>query len=531
MMTRTLLTTCLIGAILLSRVPASYAAGAPCPETTATILPNVDATGTSPSVTRAGYTIPLRPEMLTERQTSITIPTVFETTLPQGIHFFSYESHDLPCAYFTLLIKAGKTVDPPDQVGLADVTANSLRSGGSGKLSPDEFDRQLENLGSDLQIGVERDYIRVEMFTLAANMDASMKLLADMLLEPAFDDKRVELQKSRLIESVRRESDEPADLSRREFRKLIYGANHPLARTPGSKSVNSITRKNVVEFYDKYYRPSSTWFGVSGDISKDDAQKLIEKHFSKWTKPAAELPPIPAVSDVPLTGTAVTLLEKDTAQAQIRIGHVGTARHIPEQYAITVLNAVYGTAGFSCRLMNEVRTKRGYVYGVGGGIFPDEPKGLFVAVGSSKSKTTAAAIETMIQVTRDLLTSGVTTEEMELAKRDTIYSFVTGFDTPKEIVSNYMTYNLLGYPGDYIQNYPKNIQAVSDQEVEAAARKFIHPDGLRIFVIGKPAAFDKPLAQFGPVSGLKLEEIEPVKPSTDKEQPALNTISEPPTTH
>ena len=145
------------------------------------------------------------------------------------------------------------------------------------------------------------------------------------------------------------------------------------------------------------------------------------------------LPPATATADTSSTAK-VYLTQKATAQSQIRMGHLGIPRRSPKAYAVNVLNSIYGTGGFSSRLMNSVRTKNGYVYGVGGGIFSDDPIGLFAAVAASKTKTTVAAIKDILRVTKSLIDGPISEAEVDTARRDIIFTFVNQFDTPAEAV-------------------------------------------------------------------------------------------------
>lgn len=468
---------------------------------------------TSASVMRGGERIPLRPEMLTAKPLAIIVPEAYETTLTNGIHFFCCESHELPVFHCTVMIRAGSLLDPPDKLGLASVVAGAVRGGGTSQMSPDEFDRELEKIGSEISVSADREMVRVQLFALAERRAEAMKLLAQLLLCPAFDAKKVEQEKDRLVEEIRRENDEPAGLSRREYRKFVYGTTHPLARTARPAHVRAIVREDVKAFYENYYCPSSAWIGIAGDVAKADAQKLVEDWFGAWTRPAATLPAVPPPDEAADRATKVGFILKDTAQAQIRVGHLGVPHNTRDQYAIAVLNGIYGTAGFSSRLMDEIRTRRGYVYGVGGGVFSDDPRGLFVAVGSSKSKSTVAAIEAMIEITRGMLKGDITRDEMELARKDVVNTYISGIDTPRGLLNEYMYRDFLGYPADYVRRYPERIAAVTLDEVTSAARRHMRPDNLKILVVGKPDSFDKPLKTLGDPVEVKLEPFKDPKES------------------
>lgn len=464
---------------------------------------------TSATVERGGQLIPLRPEMLPEKPVNLTIPDVRQTTVANGIRLFVNESHDLPSVHFTVLLRAGKLLEPSEKLGVAALTAKTLRSGGTEKRNGDEVDLALEQIGSELEVGVEREYVQLSMFALAEKRQEAVNLLSEILLHPVFDEKKLAQQKELALEEIRRENDQPSDTGRREFRKVVYGSTHPMARSPRPHHVAGISRDDVRAFYEAYYRPASVWIGVSGDIKADEAQKLVEAAFGGWTKPAAEIPPPQAIDEKREQTSGVFVIRRPTAQTQIRVGHLGIARHVPEQYSVNVLNNVFGMGGFSSRLMLEVRTRRGYAYGVGGGVFSDVGKGLFSAAASTKAKSTVAAIETILNVAAELATREISDEELETAKRDLIYSFITQFDTPREVVLQYLMCDLQGYPNDYLKTYVERIRSVGKQDVLDAAKRYIHPDRIKILVVGDETAFDKPLSSLGKVEEVRLEATEP----------------------
>lgn len=487
--------------------PATPAAatGETDPGTDRSFLPVVPTGMTSPTLERGGQTLPLRPEMLEPRPLDLTVPDVNQTTLSNGMRFYHYESQELPRVSFNLLLNAGEQFDPAGKVGLADLTARIMRAGGAGELNADEVDRQLEQLGSDLSIGADREYTSIRMFALQQNAGKALGLLADLITSPTFDAAKLNQQRALALEDVRRENDDPAGVGRREFRKVVYGADNPLARTATSATLNAITRDDVLKFYADYYRPASIMIGVSGAISQADARKLVEETFGDWKLPPAETPPAPTVDEARDTTAGVYLIRRLTAQSQVRLGHLGVPRHSPEQYALAVLNNIYGTGGFSSRLMNVVRTQHGYAYGTGGSIQHDTPRGLFFAAAASKAQTTAAAIRSILEVTGNLSTAEITEDEVETAKRDVIFSFFTNLDSPGEIVGSYMQYDFLGYPKDYLKTYTDRVRAVTPEELRSAARRLIDLNRIKILVVGNDEEFDAPLSEFGPVQELRVD--------------------------
>jgi zinc protease len=263
--------------------------------------------------------------------------------------------------------------------------------------------------------------------------------------------------------------------------------------------VSAITRDEVVRFYEANYAPANCWFGAAGDIGPGEASGIVRRHFGSWDRKAAVQASLPPVPETTTGGPLVRMVAKDTAQSQIRIGHLGMARNSSGQYTAAVLSSVYGTGGFSSRLMQEVRTRKGYAYSVGGGFVDDNPRGVFFAVASSKTATTGAALAAMIEVTTSTARGVVTADELRTAKRDVIQFFVTRFDVPREVVYQRMLHDLQGYPADYVDNFASRVEAVTAADLERVAREQIHPDRLRILVVGDPAAMDMPLRVFGRV--------------------------------
>lgn len=459
---------------------------------------------TSASITRNGRVIPLRPELLPDTPPNLTVPSVERTTLSLGIRYFAFVSHELPVVNFTIYVKSGSILDPANRVGLADVMCDAWRAGGTKQLSPEEFDRKLEDIGSELSVSAEREFTKIELFALTQHQDEALSLLAQLFTSPRFDEKKFEKQKKLKIEEIRRENDEPGDIARREFRKLIYGPDHPLARTPTIESVRAMKRDEAIKFYNQTFSPAAIWFGVSGDVDSSKTQESLKKLFAGWNSavsPAAYA--IPPANFAP--ATTVSLVRKDTAQSQIRLGHLGIPRHLPEEFAVDVLNQLYGSGDFSARLMSQVRTKLGYMYGVSGSLSEDDPLGVFYAAGSSKAASTAASVHAILDVTRGLFSNEFTDDEIETAKRGAIFAHLDNFKTPAEIVNEYIWYDFYGYAPDYLQRYAERIRAVSREQMLEVVHKHVHPEKLRLLLVGKESTFDSPASTLGQVTEIKLK--------------------------
>ena len=468
-------------------------------------LPSVGVTGSSPTLERGGVTIPLRPEMLSRDDLPVSIPQTARTTLPNGVRLFTLPSHDLPGLHFIVLLKAGGVLDPDDKVGLAELTASALRAGGTENLPPDEFDVRLDEIGSRLSISAERQMVRIEMFALSAKRAEALALLTDLLLRPAFAERQFEQRKAQKLEEIRRENDEPGDVARREFRRLVYGAGHPLGRVPTTSTVTAVSLADVRRFHEEYYAPSVCWFGVAGDVTDAEAAAMVTDALASWKKPEPAVAAMPEPDDPESSRPEIVLIPRRSAQSHLRLGHLTIPRNHPLLPAAEVMSSIYGMSGFSSRLLTEVRTKRGYAYAVGGGVLADDPRGVFFAAASSKAASTCSALQAMLDVTTSTATGSFTDKELDIARREVVHSFITRFAIPREIVANRMVHDLQGYPADFIDTFVERVRELGAEDVAAAARELIQPGRIRILVVGNPDEMDCALSDMGDVTTRTLE--------------------------
>jgi zinc protease len=462
---------------------------------------------TSAAIVRSGKKLPVRPEQLPSRPFNFTVPEVQRSSLPNGIRLYTYAPPYTLGFYAVAVIDAGSVCDPADKVGLAELTARALRSGGAGKYGADDFDRRLDELGADLSVNVQRDNVVVDLFVVPANAPQALELFAQMLTHPRFEEQAIAREKSLMGEKIVREADDPSELSRREFRKIVYGTTHPLGRSPLVRDVQHLRPQDVRDFYRKFYRPDGAWIGVAAAETTSALQQLATD-LGGWQatgpRPAVDRGSVPADRMPVFRGTY--LLEKDIEQVVLRAGHFGKERNPDEQPVVDVLNNVYGAGGLTSRLMQEVRTAHGLAYGVGGGIFADQPVGLFVAAGSTKAPSASDALALILKVTSETLVRAPSRDELETARRDALFSFTTRFSNPRDTVFQYIANDFYGYPADYLARYPERVQAVTAQDVLAAARRYIDPDRLTILVVGRSAVRPALEKRFGAVSTWSLSD-------------------------
>jgi predicted Zn-dependent peptidase len=330
-----------------------------------------------------------------------------------------------------------------------------------------------------------------------------MELFADVLRDPAFREEKIELALNQARESIRRRNDEPMELTRREFRWLVFGQDSPWVRLPSMESLDTVTQESLLAFHRQWYHPNLTMMAVAGDFERDEMLALIERHFGDWEPVEMELPEVPpAPEEVP---AGIHFIHRpDVNQSNIRIGHLGLPRHHPDEHAVKVMNFIYGQSGFTSLLMREVRSNRGLTYGIGGGLTEGTARGFYYVVTFTKSDTTGEIIDVTLDVTRDFQTSPPTPEELRLAQESEANSFVFQFDSSIAIANRRMTLEYFGYPDDYLETYLDHIQAVTAEDVQRVAADHIDLENVVILVVGNEAEIGDQLEQFGEVDRVPL---------------------------
>ncbi len=429
-------------------------------------------------------------------------PKAERVTLKNGLEVFLLEDHELPLFNVTAYIRTGSIYDPPDRAGLASLVGTVMRTGGTKTRTGDDLDEELEFLAAAVETGMSEESGAASLSVLSKDTDRGLAIFADVLMNPEFRQDKLNLAKAQTIEGIRRRYDNPGEIARWEFRKLVWGKESPWARRSTVETVGRIVREDMVAFHQKYYHPNNVLLSVSGDFRKADLLPRLEKAFAAWPSATVQFPDVQKTN--PDFKPGVYLVSKDVSQSTIRIGHVGIERHNPDQYAVAVMNEIFGAGTFTSRLGTEVRSNQGLAYAVFGSILDGINGGMFLTVCQTKAETTARALALMKDITAKMQTEPIQDREMEDAKNSLINSFIFKYASPAQIVNQKVSLKYDGYPDDYLETYIDRIQKVTKEDVLRVAKRYIHPDGLVIFALGKPENFDRPLTEFGPVTPITL---------------------------
>ena len=353
-------------------------------------------------------------------------------------------------------------------------------------MEGDAMDDFLEAKAAHIETGGDDDSTALSWDSLKGDADQVFSLAMDLLLHPKFEQEKLDLAKQQEATGIVRRNDEESGIASREAAKLVYGPNGPYTRQPELSTISAITLADLQSWHDSTIgnaiSSSKLIVSISGDFEPAAMEAKLRTAFEAL--PLAK--PLPARHDV-FNGAApgVYFINKTQVnQSDIEIVGMGVDRHNPDVPTLAVMDQILG-GGFASRLFQKVRTELGLAYETGGGIsFAYDHPGTFNAVALTKSATTVEAAKAVLGEISGMNTRPFTEEELARAKDNILSSFLFRYDTKDKVLAERVRLEFYGYPADYLETYKAALENVSVQDLEAAAKKYIHPDKLAILVVG-----------------------------------------------
>lgn len=428
----------------------------------------------------------------------IEIPAYDFFTLDNGLQVYLMEDHELPLVSGTALVRTGDRFEPADKVGLAAITGNVMRSGGSVAYPADDLNAYLEAHAASIETGIGTASGSTSFSTLTEDLTEVMVRFADVIRQPLFPQDKLDLARNQFEGDITRRNDDPEDVASREFRKLIYGETSPYARTVEYSTLANISRDDLVAFYQESFRPDQIMLGINGDFDPMEMRSLIETYFGDW-QPSGEatLPQVlPEVSQHQ-KGGIFFINQPQLTQSSIQLGHLGGRLDAPDFAALSVMNEVLN--GLGGRLTNEVRSRQGLAYSVYSfwSARYDYP-GIFIGGGQTRSDATVPFIQSTLAELEKIRTTPVTAEELAQAQDSVLNSFVFNFERPAQTLSRVMRYAYYDYPEDFIFQYQQAIANTTVEDIQTAAATHLNPDNMVVLVVGNEAEIQPELAQLRP---------------------------------
>jgi zinc protease len=433
--------------------------------------------------------------------------------LKNGIVIFLQEDHELPFVSGSVSIPGGSRDEDPAKTGLVGLYGDAWRTSGTAKLDGDALDDLLEAKAAHIETGGDDDSTALSWDSLKADSDQVLALALDLLFHPKFSAEKLELAQQQAATGIVRRNDNESGIAQRESAKLVYGADSPYTREPELATIGAVTVDDLAAWHDRTIN-GKLRIAISGDFDSAAMEAKLRAAFAAL-QPVKPLPPRHDAFPGPKPG--VSFIDKeDVNQSNIQIVGLGTDRHNPDVPALAVMNEILG-GGFSSRLFQKVRTELGLAYAVGGsyGYTYDHPATFHVGV-MTKSATTVDATKAALAEIAGLTTKPFTEEELKRAKDGILSSFLFAYDSKEKVLNEQVKLDYYGYPPDYLETFKTGIEKVTVADLNAVAKKYIHPDKLAVLVVGNGPEIKPGLEELnlGPVQSIDITIPQPKEPET-----------------
>jgi zinc protease len=441
----------------------------------------------------------------------VKLPRPYETKLKNGLQVMVLENHKLPTFNMQMVILSGGLADPAEYQGAAQYTANMLREGTKSRNSK-QIAEQVDQLGATLTSSSGLSTLTSAVFAsgLIDNFDSIMELFADVILNPAFPDDEFGKLKTRALGQIRLQRSQAGFLAQEMFLKAMYGS-HPASRFAlTADQIGKLTPEVLRNFHSSHYKPNNAIFAIVGDVNAQQIVAKLEKVFGSWAKGDVPQTSIPEASDA---GPAkIRLIDRPgSVQTNLVLGNLSIRRTDPDYFALETMNQVLGGGG-AARLFLNLREDKGYTYGAYSGVQSYKYRGWFRANTEVRTEVTKGSMDELMYEMKRIRDEKVPSEELERAKRTIIGSFALQLESPQSILQNAITQKLYGLPADYWDTYPQKIAAVTSDDVQRVAKKYVDLEHLQIVAVGDAKKIADVLKQYGTVE-IYDTEGKPVKSS------------------
>jgi zinc protease len=422
-------------------------------------------------------------------------PRVVRETLPNGLRVLVAENHAAPLVAARALVRAGADHDTAELAGLGSLTAELLDEG-AGDRDAVRLAEDLGLLGASLGSGSDWDASYVSIDVLSRTVTETLAIFADVVRRPLFPADALERVRHERLAELIQQRDEAGSIAGKRFSALLYGTGtygNTILGNP--ESVARINLDDVRRFYAAHYGPNESSVVISGDIDPARAIAAVTRLFADWQP--VDAPPRPSIAPRPLDSSRIYLIDRPAAvQSEIRVGHVGVPRATEDYFALSVMNALLGGV-FNSRINLNLREKHGYTYGARSLFAFRRQAGPFVVSAPVRNEVTRESVAEVLAELRRIRSGDVEDAELNDTKNYLMGVFPATVQSATDVAGRLLDMELYDLPHDYFDRYRENIGAVSKEDVERVAAKYIDPDHAIIVIVGNAKEIREPLGGLG----------------------------------
>ncbi len=389
-------------------------------------------------------------------------------TLKNGLQVFVVEDHKLPRLRFSSQLKHDPIFEG-EKAGYVSIAGNLIGTGTTSRTKA-QLDEEVDFLGASLNTSAYSLYAS----SLSKHTNKLLELMTDVLYNPSFEQSELDKLKTQTMSGIAAGKDDPGTIANNVRGFLLYGKDHPYGEVATEKTVESITIEDCKNYYQTYFKPNNAYLVMVGDITLKEAKKIAAKNFSEWEAGSIKnesfaVPKAPEKTFVALVDrpSSVQSIINITYPVELKVGSEDVIK-------VRVMNQILG-GSFSARLNQNLREKHGYTYGSSSQLSSDDLVGRFIASASVRNEVTDSAVHEIMYELNRIVQEPVTAEELQAAKASIAGSFGRSLERPQTVASfavNTAKYNL---PKEYYSTFLKRLEAVTIEQVQATAKKYITP--------------------------------------------------------
>jgi zinc protease len=412
----------------------------------------------------------------------VTPPTIYESSLANGMKIYGVESKELPLVQFSIRIKGGQLLDNPELPGVANLMTDIMQEGTKNK-TPEELEDAIGQLGASISMYTSQEYITVSGNCLARYFDETVALVEEMLLEPRWDEEEFARIKNRQINNIKQGNANPNAIAAQVSDKILYGDDHIFSKPISGtlESVEKITIDDLKAFYDANFAPNISAFHIAGSVNEAGVKKALSGLSEKWTKKEVTMPEY-TIKDVPDDVKVYFANFSNAKQSVVRVQRMAVSRNDPDYFPLTVAN--YGLGGNSgAKLFQVLREEKQFTYGAYSNVGSSMEKAPFSMYSSVKTNVTPESVQAFKDVLIEYM-NNYDSAELEKARTALIRQEARAYETLYQklgILQSISTYNL---PKDYIRQNQEELKGYTVEDMTAIMEQYMNPEELTYILVG-----------------------------------------------
>jgi len=406
--------------------------------------------------------------------------------LSNGLNLVVAKQKNIPIVSFNLLLDAGYAADQYSAPGTSSMVMSMLDEG-TEKMDALEISDRASEIGAIISSGAGIDTSSVSMNALRENLDDSLKLYSEIILEPSFPDRELERIRNQKLAQIQQEKNQPFGIALRVLPELLYGESHayslPLTGSGTEESVMQIDRQSLINYHNEWFKPNNATMIIVGDVEMDQMKPMLEKHFKNWK---SGIVPEKDIADVTVAKSdSVYLIDRPGSQQSIVLAaNIAPGKGDSDDLAIESMNDVIG-GSFTSRINMNLREDKGWAYGARTTLLQTKGQRPFIAYAPVQTdKTAESIIEIKQELSEFLTTNPVTEDELQKVKDNNTLSLPGRWETVRAISSDLSQIITYGLPDDYWDTYTNKVRNLSSKKLQDAAEKAIKPDNLIWVIVG-----------------------------------------------